>query len=448
MEWKKYMAAAAVLGAILMGVLDGTIMNVALPTLAAEFGVTASEVIWVTNSYQLVVTMFLLGCAATGDVWGYRKVFLCGVSIFVLGSLGCACSHSFHQLIACRVIQGCGVACTMSINTALIRLIFPPRLLGRVIGTNAVVVAATAAGGPTLGGLLVGFASWRWIFLLNIPLGLLAIIIGWRILPENPAPPQGKQQQLDIASVALNAMFFGLLIYGVELFAHGEQTLLLPLTGAWIAVGVVYVRRQLGLKTPILPIDLLKGRLFALSVTCSIFCFVAQMLALVSIPFLMQKVWGRSVVETGMLITPWPLATSLTAPLAGRLIEKVRAGLLGGMGMLVFVAGLACLYLTDEAVSTVDIGWRMAMCGVGIGLFQTPNNVTITASAPLHRSGGASGMLGTARLLGQTLGTALVAIFFRLWTGSDGVTACLWAAMGFAAAAGIVSIVRVVDTKR
>lgn len=435
---KKYIAVVAVLAAIMMGVLDGTVMNVALPTLATEFGVSTSDVIWVANAYQLVVTMLLLGCAALGDVWGYRRVFLCGVSVFVIGSVGCALSGSFGSLVAWRVVQGCGVACTMSINTALIRLIFPPQKLGRVIGTNAVIVAVTAASGPTLGGLIIGFASWQWIFLLNVPLGLCALLIGWRLLPPNPPSPTPRK--LDVPSVVLNAMFFGLLIYSVEAFAHGNTQMLMPLVGTFIAVGIVYLRRQLRLSTPIFPFDLLRIPLFALSVGCSVACFTSQMLVLVSLPFLMQQRLGLSAVETGMLITPWPLATSLMAPLAGRLVEKVKAGWLGALGMTVFSLGLLALYLLPASPTTADIAWRMAVCGIGIGLFQTPNNVTITTSAPLHRSGGASGMLGTARLLGQTLGTALVAILFRV--SAEGATTCLLAAMGFAVVAGVVSGIR------
>jgi DHA2 family multidrug resistance protein-like MFS transporter len=168
------------------------------------------------------------------------------------------------------------------------------------------------------------------------------------------------------------------------------------------------------------------------------------MLALVSLPFFMQHSLGLSVAQTGLLLTPWPLATTLTAPLAGRLIEKVHPGILGALGMGIFALGL-CLLATLGQISTpMELGWRMAVCGVGIGLFQTPNNVTITTSAPIQRSGGASGMLGTARVLGQTLGTALVAVLFHV-SGSQGSgeVVCLWVALGLAAVAGVMSLSRI-----
>ena len=440
---KQYLAVVAVLAAIMMGVLDGTVMNVALPTLSEDFHVTPSEIIWVVNAYQLVVTMMLLGFAAIGDVFGYKKVFLCGVSIFVTASALCAMSTSFEMMVAARVLQGIGGACTMSINTALLRLIFPPNRLGRVMGINAVIVAVTAASGPALGGAILSIGHWSWIFLMNIPLGLAALILGWKLLPQNP--PRKDDQKLDGQSVVLNAVFFGLLIYTIEQMAHdGFSTLLILQSVITVIVGVTYIRRQLKLPMPILPVDLFRIPIFAMSVGCSIACFTALMRALVSLPFFMQHSLGLSVAQTGLMMTPWPLATTLTAPIAGRLIERVHPGLLGAVGMCIFSIGL-CLLATVGRISGIwELAWRMAVCGIGIGLFQTPNNVTITTSAPIQRSGGASGMLGTARVLGQTLGTAMVAVLFHLMGNQGGgEVVCLWTALGLALISGGLSSFRI-----
>lgn len=434
-----YLAVIAVLAAIMMGVLDGTVMNVALPTLSKEFDVTPSNIIWVVNAYQLVVTMMLLGFAAIGDVFGYKRVFLCGVSIFVTASSMCAMSRSFEMMVAARILQGIGGACTMSINTALLRIIFPSNRLGRVMAANAVIVAVTAASGPALGGAILAIGHWSWIFLLNIPLGLAAFFIGWKLLPHNP--PSKTVRKLDGQSVVLNAVFFGLLIYTIEQMAHdGFSTLLVLQAVVAVIVGIMYIRRQLQIPMPILPVDLFRIPIFSLSIGCSICCFTAQMLALVSLPFFMQHSLGLSVAQTGLLLTPWPLATTLTAPLAGRLIERVHPGILGALGMGIFALGLCLLATLGQVSSPMELGWRMAVCGIGIGLFQTPNNVTITTSAPIQRSGGASGMLGTARVLGQTLGTALVAVLFHL-VGSQGSgeVVCLWVALGLAVVSGILS---------
>lgn len=331
----------------------------------------------------------------------------------------------------------------MSINTALLRLIFPPGRLGRIMAANAVIVAVTAASGPALGGAILSIGHWSWIFLINIPLGLAALVLGWKLLPHNP--PHKNKQQLDGQSVVLNAVFFGLLIYTIEQMAHDGFSTLLILQGIiTVIVGITYIRRQLKLPMPILPVDLFRIPIFAMSVGCSIACFTSQMLALVSLPFFMQHSLGLSVAQTGLMMTPWPLATTLTAPIAGRLIERVHPGFLGAMGMGIFSIGLWLLATLGNISGVGELAWRMAICGIGIGLFQTPNNVTITTSAPIQRSGGASGMLGTARVLGQTLGTAMVAVLFHLMGNQDGgEVVCLWTALGLAATAGVVSMLRV-----
>ena len=219
-------------------------------------------------------------------------------------------------------------------------------------------------------------------------------------------------------------------------YVLAAQLLVISLVGYW------YVRRLHDQPTPILPIDLLRIPIFRLSIVSSISSLTAQMLAMVSIPFFMQNQLGYSAVEIGLLLTPWPLATVLAAPMAGRLIEKVHPGILGSLGMCVFATGLFLLYLLPSVPQKWDICWRMAICGLGFGLFQIPNNVTIAVSGPLHRSGGASGMLGTARLIGQTLGTSLVALLFKWFSEKDGAPICLMAAVCFALLAAIVSAMR------
>ena len=213
-----------------------------------------------------------------------------------------------------------------------------------------------------------------------------------------------------------------------------------------LVVGFFFVRRQLKMPVPLLPVDLLRIPLFFLSICTSICSFCAQMLAMVSLPFFLQSMMGRSEVETGLLLTPWPLATMVMAPLAGYLIEKVHAGLLGAMGLIIMACGLFGLALLPSAPSDLDIIWRMALCGAGFGLFQSPNNHTIVSSAPAHRSGGASGMLGTARLLGQSTGAALVALLFNL-LGDSGTHTALLLAGTFAVVAAAVSGLRVTQPR-
>lgn len=436
---RRIWAVVAASLALVMSVLDANIVNVVLPTLSKEFGTSPSLTIWVMNAYQLAITISLLSFSSLGDIFGYRKVFLSGITLFCITSLICALSTSFWMLTIARVLQGFGASAITSVNTAQLRTIYPRQYLGRGMGINAMVVAVSAVAGPSVASAILSLGSWHWLFAINIPLGLLALGMGIKFLPKGE---KRQNRKFDKISAVANALTFGLLIYSMEGFAHHENMNLLWIQLALLAfVGTYYVRRQLRREAPLLPVDLLKIPIFSLSVLTSICSFTAQMLALVSLPFYLQNVLGRTDIATGLLLTPWPVATLFTAPLAGYLVEKIHAGLLGCVGMLIFGTGL---YLLATLSSPTDgaIIWRMAVCGVGFGLFQTPNNSTIMSSAPTNRSGGASGMIGTARLLGQTLGATLVALLFSLAPQGKSNTSSLLVGAAFAVVAAIVSCFR------
>lgn len=387
----------------------------------------------------------LLPLSFLGDMFGYRRIYKIGLALFTLTSLACALSHSLQMLTLARVAQGLGGAALMSVNTALIRLIFPQRFLGRGMGINSFVVAVSSAAGPTIAAAILSVASWQWLFFINIPLGIVSLILAMRYLPANVG--RSKITRFDLPSAIMNALTFGLLITALGGFAQGQSgRFVLAEVAAMLVIGFFFVRRQLQMPVPLLPIDLLRIPLFSLSICTSICSFCAQMLALVSLPFFLQSMMGRSEVETGLLLTPWPLATMVMAPLAGYMIEKVHAGLLGAIGLLVMACGLFGLALLPSTPSDLDIIWRMALCGAGFGLFQSPNNHTIVSSAPAHRSGGASGMLGTARLLGQSTGAALVALLLNL-QGNSGTHSALLLAGGLAVIAATVSGLRVTQPR-
>ena len=341
------------------------------------------------------------------------------------------------------MLQGLGAAAVMSVNGALTRVIYPSRILARGIAINTLIVAVSAAAGPTVAAGVLSIASWPWLFAINVPIGLLALIMGYRFLPANAGV---REQRFDKLSGLLNAITFGLFFAALTGFAQGHAGWMigLPLV-LTIVVGWFFVRRQLDQPFPLLPIDLLRIPVFSLSIGTSVCSFAAQMLAMVSIPFYFQKTLGLSEIETGLLMTPWPLATMVMAPIAGRLLDRVHAGLLGGIGLAIFATGLFMLAALPQEATHLEIMLRMLLCGAGFGLFQSPNNHTILTAAPLERSGGASGMLSTARLVGQTTGAALVALSFNLFA-DNGTHASLIAAGSFACVAAIVSSLRMSQT--
>jgi DHA2 family multidrug resistance protein-like MFS transporter len=423
---------------IIMAVVDGAIANVALPTIARDLDASPAFSIWIVNGYQLAVTISLLPLASLGEIIGYRRVYLAGLVLFTFASAFCALSHTLLLLTVARILQGFGAAGILSVNSALVRFTYPHALLGRGIGINALVVAISAAVGPTIAAGILSFGTWPWLFAINVPLGFVTFALGMRSLPHtNPAP-----HTFDWQSAGLSAVTFGAGVAAIDSLGHGEAVLtcVIQLVIAVIS-GVLLVHRQTHMTSPLLPLDLLRIPVFALSIATSISSFCGQMLAFVAIPFYLEGHFGYSPVQLGLLITPWPLAVAVTAPLAGRLVERVPAGLLGGIGLAIFACGLAALALLPADPSPLQVVWRMALAGCGFGLFQTPNNRTMIAAAPRERSGGASGMLGTARLLGQTTGAALVAMFLAL-SPDDGTRLSLAAGVGFALVGAALSMLR------
>ena len=438
---QRYWAMLVIALALTLAVLDSAIANVALPTIARNLHASAASSIWVVNAYQLAVTISLLPLASLGDRIGYRRIYLAGLVLFTVSSFGCALATSLPTLALARVFQGFGAAGIMSVNTALVRMIYPPTQLGRGVAINAMVVAVSSAVGPTVAAGVLAVASWPWLFAINVPIGIAAIVGGFKALPMNP----GHESPYDYLSALMNAIVFGLLIFAVDGMGHGEGFgyVTLEALGA-LVIGYFFVRRQLTQSAPLLPIDLLKIPVFALSIGTSVCSFCAQMLAFVSLPFLLQETLGMSQVETGLLMTPWPAIIIIAAPISGVLSDKVSAGWLGGIGLAALTAGLLLLAALGAHPEPLQIAWRMALCGAGFGIFQSPNNRTMLSSAPIERSGGASGMLGTARLTGQTLGAALVALIFGI-APQSGPTVALYVASGFAAVAAVVSTMRVMQ---
>ena len=431
-------AMLAVALAVSMAVLDGSISNVALPTIAADLHASPAASIWVVNAYQLAITVSLLPLASLGEILGYQRVYRAGLALFVAASLACALSHGLLILTLARVVQGFGAAGVMSVNGALIRFIFPHRMLGRAVGYNTMVVAVSSAAGPTAAAAILSMASWPWLFAINVPIGVLALGIAWRSLPTSPR----ADRRFDTTSAVLSAASFGLLIAAIDGFGHSEDIgPVLGLLGLAAICGTLLVRRQLARPAPLLPVDLLRIPIFALSILTSIASFAAQMLAFVSLPFYIQDTLGRTAVETGLLLTPWPLTLAVVAPLAGRLSERYPAGLLGGAGLLTLAAGLLLLAGLPAHPTDAALVWRLALCGAGFGLFQAPNNRTLLQAAPRARAGGASGMLSTARLLGQTGGAALVAAIFTL-APVTGTRLSVEVGAGFALVAAVVSSLR------
>ncbi len=438
-------ALLAVLLAVALSALDTAIANTALPTIGADLNAPASASIWVINAYQLSIVASLLPLAALGDLWGPRRVFLLGLGVFTIFSLACALSLDLQTLAICRWGQGFGAAGIMSVNIALIRVLFPKERLGRGVGFNALVVGVSSALGPTVASLVLLVAPWQWLFGLNVPLGILAFFFAWPAIPRRSKDLVAGAQAatFDPLSALATSATFGCFIYALTAAAQRQELIqLIPFVVLGGASLYFLLRRQNGHPAPMLPVDLLSRPMFALSTLTSITSFAAQGLAFVALPFYFEQTLHRDSVETGFLITTWPVLVSIAAPIAGRLSDKYPPGLLGGVGLSVLCIGFVLLSLLPSNPSVLHILVCMAICGVGFGGFQSPNLKAIMSSAPPHRSGGASGVIAMGRLIGQTTGAAVVALCLGLFTGSEGPLVALAIGAAFSGLAAVASFAR------
>jgi DHA2 family multidrug resistance protein-like MFS transporter len=434
-QWAMFAIAIAVT----MAVLDSAVANIALPAIARQLGVAPAESVWVINAYQLAIVVLLLPLAALGERIGYRRVYIAGLALFTIGSLACALSPTLGVLVAARVLQGLGAAGIMAVNGALVRFTYPQKSLGHGVGLNALVVSVAGAIGPTVASGILAIGPWQWLFAVNVPIGIVNIVFASRVLPWSTL----SDKTLDWGSAALSALAFGLLFIGVDTLTHGHgqgalasaELVVAVLAGAWLFARERHEAR------PLIPIDLLRIRVIGLSVATSICSFAAYMLAFLALPFWFQAALHRDQVQTGLLMTPWPVGVGLVAPFAGRLADRVPAAILGSAGLAVLAIGLGLLTQLDADASTLDILWRMALCGLGFGFFQAPNNRTMLGSAPRDRAGAAGGLLATARLTGMTFGATIAALVFRAVPGGS-EHVCLLVAVGLAVGGGLVSLSR------
>ncbi len=431
-------AVAAIFTALAMASLDTAIANIALPAIAADLHTSPADVVWVVNVYQIALVATLLPLGALGEIVGHQRIYLGGLLLFTLASLGCALAWSLPSLLIARALQGLGASGIMSVNSALIRFVYPGRLLGRGFGHNALVVATAFTFGPTIASGILALGPWPWLFAVNIPFGLIAIGIGMKTLPGTPRAVHA----FDLPGALIAALCLGLFVLGIGSAAHktSPSAVMAELVAA-IVLGLLLIRRQADHPAPMLPIDLFRRPMFALSAATAVCSFAVQGLAFVSLPFYFEDILQRTQVETGFFMTPWPLVVAIMAPIGGRLSDRHSAGVLGGLGLALLGVGMVLLATLPASPGIANIVWRMVLCGLGFGFFQTPNIRAIMSSAPSDRSGGASGIVATARLTGQTIGAALAALCFAL-AGRDGATLALALGAGFAALGSVMSFLR------
>jgi len=431
------------LGALLV-TLDISFMYTAVPAISRALQQTPAASVWVVNAYHLALVAAVVPLAALGEAIGHRRVHVAGALLYTAALALCGMAESLPTLVAARALQGVGAAAIVSVTAALVRFVYPPQSLGRGLGLYAFIVSFSLAVGPTLASTILTLLSWHWLFYLAIPLGAATFFLGRRYLPATTL----GGHRFDPICALLSAAFFTLFTFGLGQAAQGVPwTQVAALWGASALCCTLLLRRQAGHAAPMLAVDLFRLPVFALSSLTSILSFVTQGLAFVSLPFLFQNVMGWSQMAAGLLMSPWPIVLTLLSVPVGRLSDRWPPGVLGGVGLAFLAVGMGLLAALSRDAAVWDITWRMVLCAAGFSLFQTPNINALMTSAPPERSGGASGIVATSRMLGQAIGVALAGASFRAWPDSGPVIA-LWLASGSALAASAASLMRIAFARR
>ncbi len=397
--------AAVMLGSI-MGPLDGSIVNTVLPSITGYFRTDISIAQWVPSVYLLTISCLILLYGRLGDMAGYRKVFLSGLAAFTLTSVLCGVSSSIWMLIAFRGLQGLAAGMMMSVGYAIVTSAFPPRERGKAMGIYATSIAVGLGLGPTIGGFIAQNLSWRYVFFVNVPIGLAAVFWAWRIVPRGGGKPG---QRLDIrGAVAAFVLLTSVLLYANRGDDWGWMA---PSSLALVAVaavsGPVFIWIERRAAQPMLNLSLFRNRIFALANLSALLNFMATYAVVFLTPFYLSLVLDHDVFRVGVVMAASPLATLFVAPLSGAVSDRIGSRPLAFCGMCLSAASLVLLSRLGTDSSSADVAWRLALAGAGGGLFQSPNNSAVMGSVPPPHLGVASGILAAMRNVGMVLGIAV-----------------------------------------
>ncbi|MBU2514739.1 MFS transporter [bacterium] len=409
----KWLVLATTGMGIFLATVDGSIVNVALPTLVNSLNTDFSVIQWVVLSYLLTVTTLMLSIGRLGDMIGKKKLYAVGFVVFTTGSVLCGLSPSVYWLIAFRVIQAIGAALVMALGMAIVTEAFPPNERGKALGVSGAIVSVGIAIGPSLGGVILSFLSWRWIFLVNIPIGIVGTLMVLKFVQS--FKPKGKQKFDYQGAITL---FFCILCLLLGLTFGQKQGFFKPsvfiLLGLWFLFLLLFIRIEKKSSHPMIQLGLFKNNLLSVNLINGFIAFIGVAGTIILLPFYLQNILGHPTIVVGLLLCVVPVSLGISSPIAGILSDRFGSESISTFGLIVVLIGFYTASTLTADTSMLGYIVRMFPLGIGMGIFQSPNNSAIMGAVPKEHLGIASGMISVSRTLGQTVGTSLLG---AVWAG-------------------------------
>ncbi len=441
----KWLVLVAVGVGTFMSALDSSVVNIVLPQVNASFGSSITSIEWVVTVYLLVVSGLLLSFGRLGDLRGHKSVYLLGFGIFVAGSALCGLAPSVGALVAFRGLQAIGAAILFANGPAILTRNFPPAQRGQALGLQATMTYLGLTVGPSLGGWLASQFSWRAVFYINVPIGLLALALCIRFIPRDL--PSRSDERFDLAGATTFMLgLVGLMLalnQGSSWGWNSPAVIGLLLASALMLVLFVNIERRV--RDPMLDLGLFRHRIFTAATVSAVLNYVCLYTMIFLLPFYLEDGRGLNTAQAGLLMTAEPLVMAVVAPISGTLSDRIGSRLLSTLGMAILAGGLFYLSHLGPVSPLYMVPLALGIVGLGIGIFIAPNTSALMGSAPRHRQGVAAGVLATARNVGMVLGVGLAGAVFTTiranHAGEAGLYAGFQASLLAATALACVGIV-------
>lgn len=408
----KWIILLAIAMGVFLATIDGGIVNIGLNTLVREFDKPLVVIEWVVLAYMLTISSLMLTIGRLGDMFGKKNLYLAGLIIFTIGSVLCGLSSSIYWLIAFRVLQAVGASVIMALGMAMVTETFPAQERGKALGILGTLVSIGIIAGPTIGGIILESLSWHWLFFVNLPVGIIGVFMVLRYVPQSR--PGGKQR-FDFLGAVLLFISLCALLFALSTIQSGSTSLLITLTllGIFLVGLVAFIMVEKRIDDPMIDLSIFSNRMFSINLITGFLVFISTAGTMIILPLYLQNVLHFGTRQAGLMMAVTPVTVAMIAPFSGALSDRVSSRIITTIGLAVLFLGY--LWVSSLSAETNAIGYilRFIPVGLGIGMFQAPNNSAVMGSAPRERSGIASGLLNLTRTVGQTTGIALLGAFWE-----------------------------------